>query len=245
MRASPSWARRPGSSTRRPPVATSLKADLIDKLPTSRTIVAAANLTPGVQNTGANGGLSINGAMSFESLYVVNGVVVNENIRGQPIVLFIEDALQETTITHRGDLRRVRAVPGRSRAGHHQVGRQRVLGLLPHHLRQQRLGGPHPVPERQPHGQAAAHPGSHAGRADPEGQALVLRSGAPHRRPGDERHHLRDQPELREHPQPEALRGQAHLRPQLQAHLQGGLHEDQGHRGRQLLRQHHGLRQPA
>jgi outer membrane receptor for ferrienterochelin and colicin len=37
--------------------------------------------------------------MSFESLYVVNGVVVNENIRGQPNVLFIEDALQETTIT--------------------------------------------------------------------------------------------------------------------------------------------------
>ena len=80
-------------------MATSFKADLIDKLPTSRTIVAAANLAPGVQNTGANGGLSINGAMSFESLYVVNGVVVNENIRGQPNVLFIEDALQETTIT--------------------------------------------------------------------------------------------------------------------------------------------------
>jgi hypothetical protein len=68
-------------------------------LPTNRTFVAAAQLTPGVQNTGPNGGLAINGAMSFESLFVVNGVVVNENVRGQPNVLFIEDALQETTIT--------------------------------------------------------------------------------------------------------------------------------------------------
>ena len=80
-------------------VATNFKADLIEKLPTQRTFVAAALLTPGVQNTGPNGGLAINGAMSFESLFVVNGVVVNENIRGQPNVLFIEDALQETTIS--------------------------------------------------------------------------------------------------------------------------------------------------
>ena len=80
-------------------VATNFKQELIDKLPTSRRIVDVAQLAPGVQNTGPSGGLAINGAMSFESLYVVNGVVVNENIRGQPNVLFIEDALQETTIT--------------------------------------------------------------------------------------------------------------------------------------------------
>ncbi|PYQ10590.1 MAG: hypothetical protein DMF80_23730, partial [Acidobacteria bacterium] len=80
-------------------VATNFKADLIEKLPTQRTFVAAALLTPGVQNTGPNGGLSVNGAMSFESLYVLNGVVVNENIRGQSLALFIEDALQETTIS--------------------------------------------------------------------------------------------------------------------------------------------------
>jgi hypothetical protein len=80
-------------------VQTNFKQDLIDKLPTGRRFIDAAQLAPGVQNTGPNGGLSINGAMSFESLYVVNGVVVNENVRGQPNVLFIEDALQETTIT--------------------------------------------------------------------------------------------------------------------------------------------------
>ena len=80
-------------------VATKFKQDLIDKLPSTRTFVDAARLAPGVENTGPNGGLAINGAMSFESLYIVNGVVVNENIRGQALDLFIEDALQETTIT--------------------------------------------------------------------------------------------------------------------------------------------------
>jgi hypothetical protein len=80
-------------------VATSFKAALVEKLPLQRTFVSAALLTPGVENTGPNGGLTINGAMSFESLYVVNGVVVNENIRGQALNLFIEDALQETTTT--------------------------------------------------------------------------------------------------------------------------------------------------
>jgi outer membrane receptor protein involved in Fe transport len=80
-------------------VATNFKQELIDKLPTNRTFADAARLTPGVQNSGPNGGLAINGAMSFESLYVVNGVVVNENIRGQSLALFIEDALQETTVS--------------------------------------------------------------------------------------------------------------------------------------------------
>src|SRR5262249_36913229 len=80
-------------------VGTNIKADLADKQPTSTRLVDTVNLGTGVQNCGANGGLSINGAMSFESLYVVNGVVVNENIRSQPLNLFIEDALQETTIS--------------------------------------------------------------------------------------------------------------------------------------------------
>ena len=61
--------------------------------------LAAINLAPGVQATGPNGGIAISGAMSFENLFMVNGVVVNENLRGQPLDLFIEDALQETTIT--------------------------------------------------------------------------------------------------------------------------------------------------
>lgn len=81
--------------------------DEIEDLPVNRNIRSASLLTPGVAATGpkqANSraaALSISGAQSFESLYLVNGVVVNENIRGQALNLFIEDAIQEfTTITN-------------------------------------------------------------------------------------------------------------------------------------------------
>ena len=49
-----------------------------------------------------NGGYSIAGAMSYESLFAVNGVVITENLRGQPFTLYIEDALQETTVATSG-----------------------------------------------------------------------------------------------------------------------------------------------
>src|SRR5690606_15485974 len=52
--------------------------------------------------TGPNGSFSIGGAMSFESLYMVNGVQIQDNVRGEPLPLYIEDAIQETTVTTSG-----------------------------------------------------------------------------------------------------------------------------------------------
>ncbi|MDP9194079.1 MAG: TonB-dependent receptor [Acidobacteriota bacterium] len=75
-------------------------ADLIEDLPIARTLVGATSLAPGVV-AGTNG-LAISGANSFDNLWTVNGAVVNENIRGQPHNLFIEDAIQETTIQTAG-----------------------------------------------------------------------------------------------------------------------------------------------
>ena len=40
--------------------------------------------------------------MSYENLFLVNGVTVNENLRGQAHDLYIEDAIQETTIATAG-----------------------------------------------------------------------------------------------------------------------------------------------
>ena len=40
--------------------------------------------------------------MSFESAYIINGVNVNENIRGQATTPYIEDAIQETTVATAG-----------------------------------------------------------------------------------------------------------------------------------------------
>ncbi len=71
-------------------------------LPTTRDINAVVLKAPGVHPSGPNGSYSIAGSMSFESLYLVNGVNVNENLRGQANNLYIEDAVQETMVATDG-----------------------------------------------------------------------------------------------------------------------------------------------
>ena len=78
--------------------ATTFPQSLLAALPTNRTLDAALLLSPSVHPTGPFGAPSISGAMSFESVFLVDGVVVNDTIRGQPLALFIEDAIQETTV---------------------------------------------------------------------------------------------------------------------------------------------------
>ncbi len=82
----------------RPQVVTAFDAETIDELPVNRSIRETTLLSPGVNDAGPNNQIVIGGAQSFDSLFLVNGVVVNENLRGQPHNLFIEDAIQETTI---------------------------------------------------------------------------------------------------------------------------------------------------
>jgi outer membrane receptor for ferrienterochelin and colicin len=79
-------------------VSTNINQELLDDLPIGRTINAAATLAPGVSEEGPNNQLVISGAPSYENLYLVNGAVVNDTIRGQPEQVYIEDAIQETTI---------------------------------------------------------------------------------------------------------------------------------------------------
>lgn len=83
-------------------VATNFNQELIAKLPTSRDINATLMLAPSVHPTGPAGAYSIAGSQSFENLFLVNGVTVNENIRGQAFDLYIEDAIQETTVATAG-----------------------------------------------------------------------------------------------------------------------------------------------
>jgi outer membrane receptor for ferrienterochelin and colicin len=83
-------------------VATNFKQDLINTLPTTRDLNATLLLAPSVHGSGPNGNFSISGAMSFESLFLIDGVNVNENIRGQALSPYIEDAIQETTIATDG-----------------------------------------------------------------------------------------------------------------------------------------------
>src|SRR4051812_14925412 len=88
--------------TRTAQVATNFKQDLIATLPTTRDINSSLLLAPAVHPTGPSGAYSIAGAMSFETLYMVNGVNVSENLRGQAYDLYIEDAIQETNIATSG-----------------------------------------------------------------------------------------------------------------------------------------------
>jgi len=83
-------------------VATNFKQDLIANLPTTRDINSSLLLAPAVHPTGPSGAYSIAGSMSFETLYMVNGVNVSENLRGQAFDLYIEDAIQETNIATSG-----------------------------------------------------------------------------------------------------------------------------------------------
>jgi hypothetical protein len=84
-------------------VSTNLTGSDLAELPTlNRNIAAAALLAPGVNDAGPNKQVIISGAQSFDNLFLVNGVVVNENLRGQPHNLFIEDAVQETTVLSGG-----------------------------------------------------------------------------------------------------------------------------------------------
>jgi outer membrane receptor protein involved in Fe transport len=83
-------------------VATNFQQELIASLPTNRDITSTLLMAPAVHPSGPAGGFSIAGAMSYESLYLVNGVTVNENLRGQAFNIYIEDAIQETTVATDG-----------------------------------------------------------------------------------------------------------------------------------------------
>jgi outer membrane receptor protein involved in Fe transport len=82
--------------------AANLPSTLINTLPTARTLASYVNLSPGVHQTGPGGNISVAGAMSFENLFMINGAVISDNIRSEPLDLFIEDALQEVTIATSG-----------------------------------------------------------------------------------------------------------------------------------------------
>ena len=77
-------------------LATSFLASAIDALPVARDLAGAVLLAPGTTDNGPGGNIMIAGAPSFENLFLINGVVVNETLRGVALPLYIEDAIEET-----------------------------------------------------------------------------------------------------------------------------------------------------
>jgi hypothetical protein len=82
-----------------PEIAVNLPLDEIEKLPIQRNQLATAQLAVGVVgNIFANGSLQISGGPGYDNLVLVNGVVVTENVRSQMRPMYVEEAIQETTI---------------------------------------------------------------------------------------------------------------------------------------------------
>ena len=81
-------------------VSANVQQKLINALPlANRTPLGAAQLAPGVNaNTPSGGQLSISGSPGYDNLVTVNGVAVTEEVRHQDLNLYIEDAIQETTV---------------------------------------------------------------------------------------------------------------------------------------------------
>jgi outer membrane receptor for ferrienterochelin and colicin len=80
-------------------IASNFKKESLERLPVGRALNDAVLLAPGVAGNGPGGNIMMAGGLSFESQYLINGVVVNENLRGQALNLFIEDAIQETKVS--------------------------------------------------------------------------------------------------------------------------------------------------
>lgn len=76
---------------------------LVDQLPMSRRPIDIAELAPGLTtNTFQVGQAAIGGAFGYDNLFLVNGVDVNDNIFGTANTLFIEEAIEETSVLLHG-----------------------------------------------------------------------------------------------------------------------------------------------
>ena len=80
-------------------VTTTMKAANVELIPIGRTLEAAALMAPAASDNGPAGNIMISGALSYDNLNLVNGVDVNENLRGQARPLYVEDAVQETSVS--------------------------------------------------------------------------------------------------------------------------------------------------
>lgn len=79
-------------------ITSNFQNETVDELPMGRTVTAVTLLAPGTTSNGPRGAIQISGGFSADNLIMVNGAVIQENLRGQPHALFIEDAIQETTV---------------------------------------------------------------------------------------------------------------------------------------------------
>ena len=75
----------------------------VDSLPVGRRPFDVAELAPGLTANVFNAAqLTLGGSFGFDNVFMVNGVDVNDNVQGSWNNLFIEEAVQETTVLTHG-----------------------------------------------------------------------------------------------------------------------------------------------
>ncbi len=75
----------------------------IDTLPTGRTVFQIAELAPGLtDNTPNPDQISVSGSFSYDNVFLVDGVDVNDNLFGTINNLFIEEAIEEQAVITSG-----------------------------------------------------------------------------------------------------------------------------------------------
>ena len=86
-----------------PTVGANYTAREINQLPTGRTPALVAELAPGVTAITPNTGqVAISGGFAYDNVFMINGVDVDDNLFGSPQNVFIEDAIEQTSILTSG-----------------------------------------------------------------------------------------------------------------------------------------------
>ena len=83
-------------------IGTNVDAALLQQLPGPRDIGAVTQLSPSTNRLGNRNGIVIDGAPSWDSLYLVDGVAASAYLTGQPHNVALEDAIQEIVVLSGG-----------------------------------------------------------------------------------------------------------------------------------------------
>ena len=86
-----------------PTVGANYGAAEINALPTGRTPALIAELAPGLTaNTPNTDQITISGGFAYDNVFMVNGVDINDNLFGSPTTVYIEDAIEQTSVLTSG-----------------------------------------------------------------------------------------------------------------------------------------------
>jgi hypothetical protein len=96
-------AESPTATLTSPTIGANYASRVISTLPTGRTPALIAELAPGLTNNTPNAGqVTISGGFAYDNVFMINGVDINDNVFGTANNVFIEDAIEQTSVLTSG-----------------------------------------------------------------------------------------------------------------------------------------------